>query len=304
MKKLLLILLIASANISKGQNIVPNPSFEMLDSICPLSYFIQYSYLWESANTATPDIFDTCMGIPQNNCGYQFAHTGKGMGGIVTKGPNNYREYLEIKLDSALKDAHDYCVEFWISMGEYSQLATYPPQVYFSDTLINSPLQTVLNFTPQFMDTTAIITDTANWIKISGNFNSLCNCQYMLIGNFYDDANTDTMQIQSSYLSAYYYIDDVVVTECNPAGVKEQNKSLSIYVYPNPANDIIAVSTGNEKIKSIGLSDVYGRVVYKAKNVNTHKQEINCGDLAPGTYFLQIQDGFDKVYTKRVIVSH
>jgi hypothetical protein len=83
-----------------------------------------------------------------------------------------------------------------------------PPYV----TTTSPPFYTFTYYTPQ-IESNTLLSDTANWIRISGLFLSQGNEQYITIGNFRDNSTTDTIRVHNnnSYPYAYYYIDDVSV---------------------------------------------------------------------------------------------
>ena len=59
------------------------------------------------------------------------------------------------------------------------------------------------------------ITDTVNWVKVSGLYQATGGEQYITIGNFNYDSTTVTQIVDaaSPYDAAYYYIDDVSIYE-------------------------------------------------------------------------------------------
>ena len=84
-----------------------------------------------------------------------------------------------------------------------------------------------------------VITDTLNWIKVSGIYIAQGGEKYITIGNFFDNAHTyeDTLNAQSQYIEAYYYIDDVSVLEINSSYTPSWsyrdttvNKGDSVYI--------------------------------------------------------------------------
>ncbi len=65
-----------------------------------------------------------------------------------------------------------------------------------------------------------VITDTLNWVKVSGLYTAARGEGYITIGNFKDDANTDTLDTgHGTYQGAYYHLDAVSVYSVNPNGV-------------------------------------------------------------------------------------
>ena len=95
---------------------------------------------------------------------------------------------------------------------------------------------------------------------------------------------------------AFFNLDLVKLGQ-GPVGINSiyENKNLS--VYPNPANDLVNVSSAND-IQLIKMTNVLGEVVYE--NANQGKTlNINTADFATGVYVIQfVADG--KTITKKV----
>jgi hypothetical protein len=65
---------------------------------------------------------------------------------------------------------------------------------------------------PQIQSNLGIITDTLNWIAISGTYTATGDEKYMVLGNFKSDVATNTLLINPTYLPTLVndiYIDDV-----------------------------------------------------------------------------------------------
>jgi len=80
-----------------------------------------------------------------------------------------------------------------------------------------------LPIVPQVVNTLgSFITDTLNWMEVSGTFIASGTEAYLTIGNFYDDANTATSIVNAgaNYFVIYLLIDDVSVEEVFPAKAK------------------------------------------------------------------------------------
>jgi hypothetical protein len=84
-----------------------------------------------------------------------------------------------------------------------------------------------------------------NATQIQGCFAAIGGEQYVIIGNFNSNANTDTIYtgtnnpIPSDPQYAYYYIDDVTLIDQSTVGLDELSNGNSMTVYPNPANEKI-----------------------------------------------------------------
>jgi hypothetical protein len=63
------------------------------------------------------------------------------------------------------------------------------------------------------MDTDSVLIDTMNWVRVSGIFIASGGERFIMLGNFYDDDQTDTLATPAFCVMAYYYIDDVSVYE-------------------------------------------------------------------------------------------
>lgn len=222
--RLLAILLVLQ--ISKGLaqvNLVPNPSFEEY-SICPSSAgALNASVSWSSPTFGSPDYFNSCsspsqFSTPNNFFGSQVPHIGSSYVGI---GPyimpvNNFREYIQTKLTQKLKNNKTYCVELYVSLaGLRSQYATNNMGVVLSEEAIsNFSNISMLTNTPS-INWDIIVSDTSNWVKLSGIYLANGNEEYITIGNFYYNEQTDTFRLnENDEKISYYYIDDVSVVEC------------------------------------------------------------------------------------------
>ncbi|MBL0103514.1 MAG: T9SS type A sorting domain-containing protein [Bacteroidetes bacterium] len=143
--------------------------------------------------------------------------------------------------------------------------------------------------------TDSIVTDTLNWIKITGSVIADSSYSYLMIGNFFDAANTDTIIFGGPSFggsSSYYYIDDVCVTTDsiyneNWTNVSGVSSLPLLSVFPNPATTFVSVFS-SDNIISLTIFDILGREVY-SKNVNNNKSEIDIQNFNSGTYIIVTQ---------------
>ena len=266
---------------------------------------------WYTANIGSPDYFseqpDIFCGtspVPLSNAGYQYARTGiayVGLGTFVSSiFPNgiNRREYIGGELSDTLKQGHEYCVSFYISVAEELKYVTDGIGLYLSiDSAVDYTINTNLPFVPQISNPSGnIIYDTLNWVQISGTYIANGGEKYFTIGNFKDDANTLIDSInnnvpQSRYVS-YLFIDDVSVIDCT-VGIGEVNDNLSSgKLYPNPANTVVYYEDNLNDIEKgiIQLQDISGRNLkeYNLKS-GVNRITISVSDLAKGIYMVKIK---------------
>jgi len=61
----------------------------------------------------------------------------------------------------------------------------------------------------------------------------------------------------------------------------------SMRMYPNPASDLITVSSENNIISDINILETTGKVVYKQSNVNKKKANLDVSTLQSGVYYIR-----------------
>jgi len=200
-----------------GQNLVPNPSFE--DTVfCPPLGMMTATEYWFQPTQGTSDHFHPCVvfgnGVPSNVFGFQNPRTGEAYAGFLGWGSGNDREYIEVPLTNPLQSNRSYCVEFYVSNAEISEYAIDRIGAVFSTDSILMPGTTTLLYTPDVESPKGtFLTERVSWSLISGTYKAQGGEAFITIGNFYDNNNTDTLNIGGTAPAAYYYIDDVSVVK-------------------------------------------------------------------------------------------
>lgn len=266
-----------------AQNLVPNWSFEDVGTI-PGSGHITAAADWFSPNTATPDLFNVnvplsafVVGVPGNYMGNQHPRTGNGYAGIVTVSDQNYSEYVEVALLSPLKKDQSYCVSFYVSLGDVAGYANSNIGAYFSVSNLQRtgtiPIDDVI---PQVLNPPqAMLTDTADWMLVSGTYKATGGELYMTLGTFATKSNSNFIAISGKPTpNGLYYIDDVSVTECpEPPQQQPEPEQTGSVIVPNvftPNNDGIndAFKIATKNIESLNCS-VYNRWGSLVGNLNS-----------------------------------
>lgn len=221
--------LLRSQSVKDGDNIVPNPGFERFVSP-PVgwsykgAFFGQVVKYWFSATTASPDVYGPGVKVPSDwadkGFGEQKPHGGNCMAGLTlygcTNGKPHCREYVEIQLAEPLVPGQRYLVEFWTSHLKRS-LQINKLGAYFSEKRIQRQSDEILLYNPPFFAQKKVEAPDGKWVKLSGYFEATHEAEYLLIGNFFDDENTETEAYRDDCFNyAYYYVDDVVVKKVPP----------------------------------------------------------------------------------------
>jgi gliding motility-associated-like protein len=268
---------------TEAQNLVPNWSFENY-SLCPdNSSQLNRTLSWFSPSLGTPDYFNDCnnpgnFGVPFNVWGYyQLAHTGNAYAGCQFGGnvpPLNFREYIEVQLSDSLIDGKSYCVSFYISLGNYCSMAISNVGCYLSQNSITSSNIYALPVIPQIENPIGnYLSDTLNWMKISGIFIAAGGEQFITIGNFHDDASTDSTSLYQTVNGRYYYyyIDDVSVIRCEDTlPITENNLYVPNAFSPNGDgnNDLFFVRGKNIVELNFAIYSRWGEKVFETINIS------------------------------------
>jgi hypothetical protein len=317
----------------KAQNLIRNGSFENISP--PASWnnwggeFISYSQTpihrvlldWDEFNSA--DLLagactHTYSGTPMNLFGYCQPENGSNYAGIMTFGGSSteVKEYIYQQLTSPLQAGKIYCLNYYVSKSDRTSIATKNLDAFFS---INLPIISpngYLIVTPQISNQTGFISDTTNWIQIQGCYTAIGGEQYLTIGNFNANINTDTLLLGTvnpftgNPPIAYYYIDDITLIDQSTVGINELVNVNAIKISPNPVTDVlnIDISTTLDATKNltIKITDVLGKSVYtypplEGAGGGSYPKSINLSHLETGIYFVSILQGNQSLVTKKVV---
>ncbi len=291
-KIILFFIIIGFNNYFYSQNIVPNWSFEAIDS-CNFSYGainIGIASPWDSPSTGSPDLFNTCaissgLGVPLNTRGYEIPHFGNGYAGVTTYLSNStFREYLQVQLDSILVSQRKYCVSFYINLAEESSVGTNNFGMYLSTSNTYVASNSVLSFIPQLLDTNIII-DTTSWTLISGEYIATGGEKYIILGNFNLNVTTDTLAINNNPGFAFYYVDDVSIVDCTGSGLGvDEISNNNVLISPNPTSGLFTLSAEGRKIKEIKVTNLLGQEI-----ITTTNPTVNLTSQPNGIYFVKVE---------------
>ena len=269
---------------------------------------------WYSLNS--PDYFlQQCSGpnnngSPANIIGYSQAKHGNNYTGAILFAANyDSKEYMYQQLSVPLQAGKLYCLSFYVSRVDRVTHAIHSIGAYFSNSAQATGTLGYVNVTPQVVNQNGFITDTTNWTQIQGCFTAVGGEQYVTIGNFNSNVNTDTLFVGSNnpnpgaYKYAYYYIDDITLIDQSTVGVKEDVGFLNeaVGVSPNPNNGLVTV-TSRFDFEKIELLSVTGQTLL-SETVNAKTRELNLIDLSEGIYFVKVSYANGLSTVKKVIVS-
>ncbi|MBA2610469.1 MAG: OmpA family protein [Bacteroidetes bacterium] len=215
----LLLLSFVSFNLA-GQNLVPDPGFEMMQIIpSKETNYIYCTKNWVPPNLTNADYYNIAAkgkhgGVPKNTFGNQEPHSGSGYAGICIQG--DFIEYIETKLTSTLIKGENYLIEFYISKAEKALTSVNEFGILFADKVRRGfdikgiPHKPNVDFTNP-----SGYKNKDDWIKLSAIYTAEGYEAALILGYF----NYDQPKGYSGM--THYYIDDVTVTL-----VEKKNNSL------------------------------------------------------------------------------
>jgi len=244
---------------------------------------------WIRLTEGTPDYYHPCSnpsnaGVPNNVAGHQTPRTGLAYAGLHVTNAPNWREYITAMLTDTLKANNEYYVELFVCHADFwASIGSDGLGVYFSPTIPDTTgVGTgVLALTPQVQNPSGnIITDTVNWVKVSGFFCAEGAEKYITIGNFRDDLNTQGAGM-------YFYVEDISVVDADVCDsslfVHSAYTVNNLEIYPNPTTGKFRVESLELGVETIQIFDLFGRLVLR-----TNKVQVDMSGFAKGLYIWQV----------------
>ena len=232
-------------------NLVQNPGLET-DFFFPTSFISaadpgrEIISKWRVPTRGTSDFFNglntagSAVEVPNNLCfGNQSARNGYGYGGFFAyvSSSGSYREYLENELSQPLVPGKKYLVSMYLSLADFSTIAVDNIGIAFRNEQTKEMSFANLSYTPMVVSPDNVfLSDKKAWVNVSAVITAGQACKYLVIGNFKNNAQTDTVRLidttgllsggtfagcATTSHTAYYFVDDVVVSEINQAAAPQ-----------------------------------------------------------------------------------
>ena len=186
--------------------------------------------------------------------------TGNAYGGFIAYGfGTNYKEYIQSPLLNTLEKDKYYTIEYYVCLGNFASVACNNLGLCFSQSNSYQNNTNTLNY-PNALFSTKIISDTLNWSKITFNYKANGTENYLIIGNFKNDINTDTILSFAGGNDVYYCIDDISITQIDLI--------LPNVFTPNGDghNDIFYFNSEIIKPNSLTIYNRWGNRIFDSKN--------------------------------------
>lgn len=234
----IIIVLFFIADFIEGQNLVPNPGFEVYDELPDQYGQIDRATHWTSTSRDYSDFAvgtrkhgdyfhknapNPKLGIPYTNpAGFnsqKYTRSGNAMAGFVAYSSYEVNKiaYVQSPLLKKLVAGDWYYIEYYILKRPDRTWYIYSDAAgaAFSDSLHFEELDgsSALSLEPAIQNVSGLIRDTINWTRINGCYQAKGGESHLIIGNF---KNTEETYVEKGHPTAgpwyiYYFIDDVSV---------------------------------------------------------------------------------------------
>jgi hypothetical protein len=155
-----------------------------------------------------------------------------------------------------------------------------------------------------------ILADTVGWTLVSGSFVADSAYQYVMIGQFFSNALTDTLQFSPEGIPWYwlpraYTLVDAVCVSASPEGCDLGQgvgdiQAAGPLLFPNPAQGHLIVSRGAGFEAQV--LDVVGRLLWQGR-ITADRWVLEVGSWARGAYVLRMAHGGQEETHKFVLTE-
>ncbi len=309
----------------EAQNLVPNHSFEEYE-VCPYTTGFQEGDRpthWRSWLNS-PDYFHACAGslqdidtlvsVPHNGWGFQHAWGGEAyVGYYAYSTTDQYREYIGAELLEPLEVGEIYHVSFRTNMawdGNYWYTGGACNNMGLLFTMTSNAWEDFVG--PPFLFrnhahlySPTVITDTVGWTLVSGAFVADSAYRYVVLGNFFENALTDTLAIPPGGAETiYYFVDDVHVCRqqegCDGTGVGEMEDAVAPWAVLDPASGDVLLTWHARPWFSAEVVDMAGRVVGRGE-AHSNMLRLQATSWSTGIYIARLWQGQHREFIKFVL---
>ena len=228
---LLYLALSCGASAQVLQNMVRNPSFEQYYAVPKDLGSMESVDYWTSPTKASPDYFHKRasgknVDVPLNKMGHCKPRSVYAYAGFYAYTcryvKQNFREYVQVELKQPLRAGSVYCVKAHVFLAQSSNRAVGALGILASPLKVQENHELFL----QGAKRTYLIQedrsplDDRKWVEVRCEYKAKGGEQYFILGNFEDDRGTrgSGAIVNDTFANphvdfAYYYIDDVCVTD-------------------------------------------------------------------------------------------
>ena len=137
---------------------------------------------------------------------------------------------------------------------------------------------------------------------IEENFTGNSYTDVTIAGDLYDDKHVHIAEVVAVYENGMTSVAAIAIIDNDWTNVAE-TEDVNVMIYPNPAKEVVRLSTDNGQQTTVRVYNVMGILVgTRLATSETDEIEINVSDYNPGVYFFNIQTENGSV-TKKIVVE-
>jgi hypothetical protein len=176
------------------------------------------------------------------------------------------------------------------------------PATYYMSVIYNTiSLSLSVQDTTIYLNSNDSVYITPDDLFISSDYCFNCDVTLSQTGFDFNDIGDNIVYVTLEDRCGNMAVDTVVVTiELLQTAINEVAMA-DLVIYPNPANEFIAIECKDDRIQRVELYDIYGKIEKKLMPDRT-QCKINISDLSKGSYFIRIYTTKD-VVSKKIIVE-
>lgn len=291
-------------------NLIPNSSFE--DTVnCPVNLSGMYGEQiyaltdWFPA-AESPDYLNSCSNnqanVPSGGFGYQFARSGQAYVGFFTIAQSssqpNYREYVGVRLNQTLSIGTKYYFQGYIAAayGGFQNMRYFSNNigVLLSKEYFEAQQNPLIPNNTSTGNFDSILTDTTIWVPFQFSFIADSAYEYLYLGNFYDNLNTDSILPFgfTSAQGAYYFMDDLCLSIdsnfCETILSINNKQENPFIIYPNPTTSHLFFINVKQS-QMLFIYDLIGRHIF-SHYLKMEDSILNISNLPAGNYFIKLEN--------------
>jgi len=213
------------AQKEKYENIIPNPGFEAYSGY-PIGWFYTGRHFsrvqkyWFSATNTSPDVYGPKVLVPKNwkekGFGEINANEGVSYVGITTFGcaseKPHCKEYIETQFKEPLVPGQNYSISLDVAQLDKSMPVSNLGVVVSEERVLHRNEACLLN--QPVVNFSKIIDSRNKWTRLQSKFVAKEAAQYIVIGNFFKDNQTQSRPAELEF--GYFYLDNIVLKKVPP----------------------------------------------------------------------------------------
>ncbi len=265
--------------------------------MCPsIGGQIDYAHEWFDPNFMSSDLFNSCSlggyAVPNNFTGSQNPYQGSNYAGLTLywNSQSNYREYIAVRLSQILLQDAKYCFSMYFSLGDSCVYSCDNIYLGLSNDTIGFYSQNIINPTTVYKLDYKDNFSTLNWIKAESSFIATGTEEYIIIGNFNNDLNTNIHSTSGGdpnmFDFTYIYIDSVQLRSCG------LNLMPNIFTPNNDgANDSWQFSLNGDENINCMIYNRWGLKIFESskKTIKWDGRTTSGIECTDGVYFYTIE---------------